>query len=65
MKQENHKPLIETIINTSALALTSYGVLTITSGADGWTAFVKGLILILFGGLLEFGKYWGRKEDYW
>lgn len=54
-----HKPVIETIINTVALALTAYGVLRITS--NEW----DGYIAIGFGMALEFVKYWGRKENYW
>lgn len=54
-----HKPTIETIINTSALALTSYGVLNITQGD------FKGYIALCFGMMLEFWKYWGRKNKMW
>jgi hypothetical protein len=62
---DNHKPTIETIINTCALALTSFGVVTITTNIDGWAMLVKGLILISFGAGLEFFKYWGRINEYW
>ncbi len=55
----DHKPIIETLINTAALALTSFGIVSITRG--NW----KGYIAIAFGMVLEFGKYWGRKEEYW
>lgn len=54
----NHKPTIETLINTAALALTSYGVVQITSG--NW----EGYLAIIFGMGLEFFKYWGR-DKYW
>ena len=64
-KFERHKPIVETIMNTSALALTSFGVLTITSGELGWTKLCMGLILVGFGGLLEFCKYYGRREALW
>jgi len=53
------KPIIETIINTAALALTAAGT-TFLMNKDIW-----GLLLIVCGGGLEFFKYWGRKEDYW
>lgn len=58
-KQKEHKPIIETIINTVALALTALGVQQIT--ALNW----KGYVAISFGMGLEFLKYWGRKENYW
>ena len=54
-----HKPIIETIINTAALALTAAGTQTAISGN------YKGCLLILFGAGLEFFKYWGRKNNYW
>ena len=54
-----NKPIIETIINSVALALTSYGVIRITSGeADGYIA-------IVFGVLLEYFKYIGRSKNLW
>lgn len=61
-KEEVHKPVIETIINTTALALTSYGVLEITKGSPN---FPFGYLAVLFGAGLEFFKYWGRKKKYW
>ena len=57
MKQENKKPVIETIINTCALALTASGT-NMVIGKD-WFGFA----LIIFGAGLEFYKYWGRKAD--
>ena len=57
--KQNHKPVIETIINTAALALTAAGTNML---------LVKdtfGCLLILFGAGLEFFKYWGRKTNYW
>jgi len=65
MKAKDHKPIIETIINTTALALTSTGVVLLTTNNDGWFLFCKGALLILFGASLEFYKYWGRKKAYW
>ena len=58
MTQKN-KPIIETIINTSALAITAYGVVQITTGNQwGYVA--------LFAGLgIEWFKYWGRKKQFW
>ena len=57
-KQEN-KPVIETMINTAALALTAFGVNCILA-RDYY-----GFIVIIFGGALEFYKYWGRNKGYW
>jgi hypothetical protein len=57
---ENHKPIIETIINTIALALSAYGVTEITAKGD-----YLGLVCIVFAAGLEFFKYWGRKQKYW
>ena len=56
-KQKNHKPIIETMINTSALALTATG----TNFLMGENSF--GFLLVLFGATLEFYKYWGRKKE--
>ena len=55
---KDNKPIIETIINTSALALTTLGVVNVQKGD------YLGLCLILFGAGLEFFKYWGRKNKY-
>jgi len=54
-----NQPVIETIINSVALALTSLGVVQITN--DNYL----GLVCISFGIGLEFFKYWGRKKIYW
>ena len=64
---EKHKPVIETMINTAALALTSFGVLTITSsnGDLTYACIAKGLILIAFGAGLEYFKYLGRFKNLW
>lgn len=54
------KEIIETIINTAALALTAAGT--------NYAILEKnyyGFILIGFGAGLEFFKYWGRKRKYW
>lgn len=62
MKKENKvkKPVIETMINTAALALTAAGTQQIIQTKE-WFGFV----IILFGAALEFFKYWGRKHKYW
>ena len=58
-----HKPIIETIINTVALALTAYGVTQVTSAENlvSWA----GYLAIFFGASLEFFKYWGRSKKLW
>jgi len=62
MKAKDNKPLIETMINTSALALTATGTAWVVNGLvhNG-----LGFCLILFGASLEFLKYYGRKNNYW
>lgn len=57
MKQS--KEVIETIINTCALALTSFGVVEITA------QHYYGFVCITFGMGLEFLKYYGRKKKLW
>jgi hypothetical protein len=59
MTQKNHKPVIETIVNSAALALFAFGVTAVTTG--NW----KGYIAMAFGMVIEFFKYWGRKNKYW
>ena len=56
-----NKPTIETMINTAALALTSFAVLTLTTDGN----FLKGLVLLGVGMSLEFIKYWGRNKKLW
>jgi hypothetical protein len=58
---EKHKPIIETMINTSALALTSFGVMCITSNSEA----IQGYLALLMGMGLEFFKYYGRKIQLW
>ena len=53
------KEVIETLINTTALTLTSFGVTQIVGGS--W----HGYISISFGMFLEFAKYKGRKMKLW
>ena len=64
-KESKNKPIIETIINTAALSLTSFGVVSLTTNSDGWVLFCKGFLLIILGAGLEFFKYWGRKRKLW
>lgn len=59
MRKES-KPIIESIINTTALALTSLGVHKLTISND-----FNGYLLIGFGLLIEFAKYYGRKINLW
>ena len=54
-----NKPVIETIVNTAAIALTGSGTAATIAGN------YAGLILIGVGMGLEFFKYWGRKKKYW
>ena len=58
-KQKQHKPIIETMINTTALALTAAGT-TFVLQRDYY-----GFVLILFGAFLEYGKYRGRQKELW
>lgn len=58
--KKDNKPIIETIINTCALTLTSTGTTSIITQRDYF-----GFVMIVFGGALEFFKYWGRKKKYW
>ena len=59
MKKQEHKPVIETVINMAAIALTSYGVVQITTGN------LTGYAPIIFAVGLEWFKYWGRNKDLW
>ena len=61
MTEENgkHKPVIETIINSVALALTSLGMVKLNANQ------YMGFCFIAFGVGLEFFKYWGRKAKFW
>ena len=56
---KDNKPVIEAIINSVALAITSYGVVKITSGS--W----EGYIAVLFGVGIEWFKYYGRSKKLW
>jgi len=53
------KPVIETIINTSAIAVSTLGVVNTQKGD------YFGLCLIIFAAGLEWFKYMGRKRKLW
>ena len=57
-KKQQNKPLIESIINNVAMALTAFGVVRITTGN------IDGYVPIAFSVGLEWFKYWGRRT-YW
>ena len=56
---KHNQATIETIINTSAIALTTFGVTQIMGSK--W----EGYVAVLFGMGLEFIKYYGRKKKLW
>lgn len=56
---EKNKPFIETVINTAALAITSFGTTLIV------TKDYYGFLCIVFGMGLEFFKYYGRSKNLW
>lgn len=58
-RKEFNKPVIETLVNTVALALTTFGVQQIM--ANKW----DGYLAISFGMIMEFLKYMGRHKKYW
>ena len=54
-----HKAIIETLINSAAIALSAYGVGLVTKGVyQGYYAIASAVIL-------EFVKYYGRKVNIW
>ena len=55
----DHKATIETMINTTALALTAFGTNCLLQ-KDYF-----GFALIIFGMGLEFFKYKGRQKNLW
>ena len=57
--KKNNKPIIETLVNSAALALFAYGIVEVTSGN------LLGYLAITFGAGIEFFKYWGRQNKYW
>ena len=56
MKNQINKPIIESIINTSALAISAYAVIQITQG-NAW-----GYPALIFSICIEWLKYWGRRK---
>ena len=62
MRISDNKPLIETMINTSALALTAFGVQQIVSGSSN---FLLGYLSLFTGMFLEYFKYLGRQRELW
>ena len=59
MAEKTNKPIIETIINTVALAVTAFGTQAIIN-KDYY-----GFLCVVFGAGLEFFKYWGRHKGLW
>ena len=59
MKTNKHKATIETITNTTAIAISSLGVMNVGKGD------YLGLVLIVFAAGLEWFKYWGRSKKLW
>ena len=60
---KTNKPIIETIINSAAIALAAFGTnFIIMSDGDG---LLKGGSLIIFAVALEFIKYLGRQKKLW
>lgn len=65
MTKTNHKPTIETIINTAAIALSSFAVYQLTQVNDGLEQWIKALVLLFVAMALEFIKYEGRQKKLW
>ena len=59
MNKKAHKPTIETIINTAAIALTTFGVNEIMK------TNYYGFICLAFAMLMEWIKYFGRAKKLW
>lgn len=59
MAEHIHKPVIESLINTAAIALVGYGVAQITSGS------LWGYLSLAVGVGLEIVKYHGRNRKFW
>ena len=58
-KITQNKPVIETLINTAALALTTFAVAEIIKGS------YYGFLVLLVAMGLEYGKYYGRQKKLW
>ena len=59
MSKTDHKPVIETLINTAAIAIATAGTTFILS-KDYY-----GFILVIFASALEWFKYYGRSKKLW
>ena len=57
-KRQENKPLIESLINTAAMALMVTGVVMLQDQV------IFGFGLVVFAVGLEWVKYWGRRK-YW
>jgi hypothetical protein len=64
-KYREHKAVIETLLNTIAIAVTGTGVIWVTTKGEGWNIILQGIVLISFGAGLEFFKYLGRNKKLW
>lgn len=68
-KESNHKPVIETLINTAAITMATFGISLMTTPHNESCyvkgCLIRGLALLLVAAGLEFFKYWGRKNKYW
>ena len=61
-KKKSNRPVIETMINTAALAMTVFGIQQITSGSQN---FPFGYLALFSGFGLEYFKYHGRQKNLW
>ena len=59
MKKQQSRPLIESLINTAAIALSAFGVQQILVGN------MSGYLALLTGLAIEYFKYWGRNKNLW
>lgn len=62
MTKKDHKAIIDTIVNTTAIALTATGTSWIV---NNFSHNGLGFVLIIFGVGLEYFKYWARKKKLW
>jgi hypothetical protein len=60
-----NKPTIETMINSGALAMFSFGAVLLTTNYESWESLLRGILLIFVGVSLEYFKYWGRNNNKW
>ncbi len=60
---QQHRPVIETLINTSAIALSAFGVTTITNITP--FPIYQGYLALAVAMGLEYFKYWGRLRNIW